>query len=99
MPRKRYKPEETVMVSQGRSIAESIRQIGMSEVTPIISPWTALPTLQHARRDELLDGASSARFTRRDRKSVPLLQPRAPASPRSLRPPLAALLGPQSAGR
>ena len=41
MPRKRYKPEEIVaklrqvdvLVSQGQSTAEAIRQIGVSEVT------------------------------------------------------------------
>ena len=46
MPRKRYKPEEIaakqivaklrlvdVLVSQGQSMADSIRQIGVSEVT------------------------------------------------------------------
>ena len=41
MPRKRYKPEEIVaklrqvdvLVSQGRSMMEAIRQIGVSEVT------------------------------------------------------------------
>ncbi len=41
MPRKRYKPEEIVaklrqvdvVVSQGTSMAEAIRQIGVSEVT------------------------------------------------------------------
>ena len=41
MPRKRYKPEEIVMklrqvdvlVSQGSSVADAIRQIGVSEVT------------------------------------------------------------------
>ncbi len=41
MPRKRYKPEETVaklrrvdvLVSQGTSVADAIRQIGVSEVT------------------------------------------------------------------
>ncbi len=41
MPRKRYKPEQIVMklrqvdvlVSQGRSVADAIRQIGVSEVT------------------------------------------------------------------
>ena len=41
MPRKRYKPEEIVaklrqvdvLVSQGTSMAEAIRQIGVSEVT------------------------------------------------------------------
>ena len=41
MPRKRYKPEEIVrklrqvdvLVSQGRSVADAIRQIGVSEVT------------------------------------------------------------------
>jgi transposase-like protein len=41
MPRKRYKPEEVVaklgqvdvMVSQGQSMMEAIRQIGVSEVT------------------------------------------------------------------
>lgn len=41
MPRKRYKPEEIVaklrqvdvLVSQGRSVVEAIRQIGVSEVT------------------------------------------------------------------
>ena len=41
MPRKRYKPEEIVaklrqvdvLVSQGQSIADAIRQIGVSEVT------------------------------------------------------------------
>ena len=41
MPRKRYKPEEIVMklrqvdvlVSQGSSVADAIRQIGISEVT------------------------------------------------------------------
>ena len=41
MPRRRYKPEEIVaklrqvdvLVSQGQSIADAIRQIGVSEVT------------------------------------------------------------------
>jgi putative transposase len=41
MPRKRYKPEEIVaklrqvdvLVSQGQSLADAIRQIGVSEVT------------------------------------------------------------------
>jgi transposase-like protein len=41
MPRKRYKPEQIVMklrqvdvlVSQGSSVADAIRQIGVSEVT------------------------------------------------------------------
>jgi len=41
MPRKRYKPEEIVaklrqadvLVSQGQSMADAIRQIGVSEVT------------------------------------------------------------------
>ncbi|MGE5260048.1 MAG: transposase, partial [Actinomycetota bacterium] len=41
MPRKRYKPEEIVaklrqvdvLVSQGASMADAIRQIGVSEVT------------------------------------------------------------------
>jgi transposase-like protein len=41
MPRKRYKPEEIVtklrqvdvLVSQGSSVADAIRQIGVSEVT------------------------------------------------------------------
>ena len=41
MPRKRYKPEEIVtrlrqvdvLVSQGRTVADAIRQIGVSEVT------------------------------------------------------------------
>ena len=41
MPRKRYKPEEIVtklrqvdvLVSQGGSVADAIRQIGVSEVT------------------------------------------------------------------
>ena len=41
MPRKRYKPEEIVaklrqvdvLVSQGTSMADAIRQIGVSEVT------------------------------------------------------------------
>jgi putative transposase len=41
MPRKRYKPEEIiaklrqvdVLVSQGQSMVEAIRQIGVSEVT------------------------------------------------------------------
>ena len=41
MPRKRYKPEEIVaklrqvdvLVSQGNSMADAIRQIGVSEVT------------------------------------------------------------------
>ena len=41
MPRKRYKPEEIVaklrqvdvLVSQGQSMGEAIRQIGVSEVT------------------------------------------------------------------
>jgi putative transposase len=41
MPRKRYKPEEIVaklrqvdvLVSQGQSLANAIRQIGVSEVT------------------------------------------------------------------
>jgi putative transposase len=39
MPRKRYKPEEIVAklrqvnVSQGQSLADAIRQIGVSEVT------------------------------------------------------------------
>ena len=41
MPRKRYKPEEIVaklrqvdvLVSQGQSVADAIRQIGVSEVT------------------------------------------------------------------
>ena len=41
MPRKRYKPEAIVaklrqvdvLVSQGRSMADAIRQIGVSEVT------------------------------------------------------------------
>ncbi len=41
MPRKRYKPEEIVaklrqvdvLVSQGTSVADAIRQIGVSEVT------------------------------------------------------------------
>jgi putative transposase len=41
MPRKRYKPEEIVaklrqadvLVSQGQSLSEAIRQIGVSEVT------------------------------------------------------------------
>jgi transposase len=42
MPRKRYAPEEIVaklrqvdvLVSQSQSIADAIRQIGVSEVTP-----------------------------------------------------------------
>ncbi len=41
MPRKRYKPEEIVvklrqidvLVSQGQSMADAIRQVGVSEVT------------------------------------------------------------------
>ncbi len=41
MPRRRYKPEEIfgklrqvdVLVSQGQSVADAIRQIGVSEVT------------------------------------------------------------------
>ena len=41
MPKKRYKPEEVVtklrqvdvLVSQGSSVADAIRQIGVSEVT------------------------------------------------------------------
>jgi putative transposase len=41
MPRKRYKPEEIVaklrqvdvLVSQGQSMAEAIRRVGVSEVT------------------------------------------------------------------
>jgi transposase-like protein len=41
MPKKRYKPEESVaklrqvdvVVSQGQNIADAIRQIGVSEVT------------------------------------------------------------------
>ena len=46
MPRKRYKPEEIVaklrqvdvLVSQGQSMADAIRQIGVSEVTRSLSP-------------------------------------------------------------
>ena len=49
MPRKRYKPEEIVaklrqvdvLVSQGQSLADAIRQIGVSEV-PIIGGGRSL---------------------------------------------------------
>jgi len=49
MPRKRYKPEEIVaklrqvdvLVSQGASMADAIRQIGVSEVT--FYRWRQVP--------------------------------------------------------
>ena len=57
MPRKRYKPEEIVaklrqvdvLVSQGQSMADAIRQIGVSEV----------PTGRTAQRRNLLHAARS----------------------------------------
>ncbi len=63
MPRKRYKPEEIVtklrqvdvLVSQGSSVVDAIRQIGISEVTYYRwrQEFGGLKTLQVRRLKEL----------------------------------------------
>ena len=49
MPRKRHKPEEIVaklrqvdvLVSQGQSVADAVRSIGVTEVTYFLGVWRA----------------------------------------------------------
>ena len=58
MARKRHKPEEIVaklrqvdvLVSQGQSVAEAIRSIGVTEVTYGTSCWTARSSTHCGRR-------------------------------------------------
>jgi hypothetical protein len=68
MPRKHYKPEEVVaklrqvdvLVSQGRSVADSVRSIGVTEVYPLPFPALIRPDKKGKAVDQAIIASAAS---------------------------------------